>query len=128
LKPVSALDIISSLRYTLGKDNNEDPLPMIAPLKNTSTIRYQFSHFFLQLETEAAANQHSVSRKYGEDKTDGYILLHTRTGCQFLIAGKKTDLQLGIDNLLDKNYHEHLDWGNIKRPGRNGYVMLRLYF
>lgn len=127
-KPIAAIDIVSTLRYTNGKDNTGDPLPMIAPLKNTSTVRYQFSHFFLQLETEAASAQTEISGKYGEDKTNGYLLLHARSGCQFLLAGKKTDLQLGVENIFDKSYHEHLDWGNIKRPGRNGYLMIRLSF
>ncbi|MBI3137766.1 MAG: TonB-dependent receptor [Sphingobacteriales bacterium] len=127
-KPVAALDFISTLRYTRGEDHSGDPLPMIAPLKSTSTIRYQFSRFFLQAETEAATAQKKISNKYGEDKTPGYLLLHVRSGFSFQLAGKKTDLQYGIENLLDKNYHEHLDWGNVKRPGRNVYVLLRVKF
>lgn len=125
-KPVTAIDFISTLRYTRGEDNSGNPLPMIAPLKSTSTIRYQFSRFFLQAEAEAATAQNKISLKYGEDKTPGYLLLHFRSGFSFQIAGKKTDLQYGIENLLDKNYHEHLDWGNVKRPGRNVYVLLKV--
>lgn len=128
LKPVPQLDIVSTLRYTDGKDNTGDPLPMIAPLKSISSARYQFSLFFLQLETELAAPQREISHKYGEDQTDGYALLHIRSGFPFLLAGKKTDLQFGVENVFDKNYHEHLDWGNVKRPGRNGYVMLKWFF
>lgn len=128
LKPLSRLDIVSTLRYTDGRDHNEDPLPMIAPLKNTSSVRYQFSKVFLQLETETAADQRRISRKYGEDKTNGYILFHLRSGFSFLLAGKKTDLQFGVENLFDKKYHEHLDWGNVARPGRNGYVMVKWQF
>lgn len=125
-KPITAFDFISTIRYTRGEDNSADPLPMIAPLKNTSAIRYQFSRFFVQAETEAAAAQKKVSHKYGEDPTPGYLLLHLRSGFSFQLAGKKTDLQYGIENLFDKNYHEHLDWGNIKRPGRNVYLMLKI--
>lgn len=128
LKPISKLDMVTTLRYTVGRDHTGDPLPMIAPLKSTSSARYQFSHFFLQLETEIAAAQKQISVRYGEDKTPGYVLLHIRSGFPFLLAGKKTDLQFGAENLLDKNYHEHLDWGNVKRPGRNGYVMLKWFF
>ena len=128
LKPFAALDIVSTLRYTQGKDNTGDPLPMIAPLKNISTVRYQFSRLFLQVETEAAAAQNNVSQQYGEDPTPGYFLLHLRSGFSFQLMGKKTDLQYGVENLLDKNYHEHLDWGNVKRPGRNGYLMLKWFF
>lgn len=128
LKPVSQLDIVSTLRYTDGNDNTGDPLPMIAPLKSISSVRYQFSLFFLQLETELAAAQKKISYKYGEDQTDGYALLHIRSGFPFKLAGKKTELQFGVENIFDKKYHEHLDWGNVKRPGRNGYVMLKWFF
>ena len=127
-KPLAALDLISTLRYTRGKDNSGDPLPMIAPLKSNSVMRYQFSRFFVQAETEAAAAQMKVSPTYGEDPTSGYLLLHLRSGFSFKLLSKKTDLQYGVENLLDKNYHEHLDWGNVKRPGRNGYVMLKWFF
>lgn len=128
LKPVKQLDIISTLRYTNGKDNTGDPLPMIAPLKSVSSVRYQFSNLFLQLESETAAAQHKISSRYGEDKTGGYALLHIRSGYRFVLLGKKTDLQSGIENVLDKKYHEHLDWGNVARPGRNIYVTLRWVF
>lgn len=128
LKPVPQLDIVSTLRYTDGKDNTGDPLPMIAPLKSITSIRYQYSKVFLQLETEAAAPQHKISSRYGEDKTGGYALLHIRSGYRFILLGKKADLQAGIENILDKNFHEHLDWGNVKRQGRNAYLMLKWFF
>jgi iron complex outermembrane receptor protein len=128
LKPIPQLDIVSTLRYTDGNDNTGDPLPMIAPLKSISSVRYQFSPFFLQLETELAAAQNKISNKYGEDQTDGYALLHIRSGFPFMLAGKKTDLQFGVENVFDKKYHEHLDWGNVKRPGRNANLMLKWFF
>ena len=128
LKPLPQLDIVSTLRYTDGKDNTGDPLPMIAPLKSISSVRYQFNPFFLQLETELAAAQNKISIKYGEDRTNGYVLLHIRSGFPIMLAGKKTDLQFGVENLFDKNYHEHLDWGNVKRQGRNAYLMLKWFF
>jgi outer membrane receptor protein involved in Fe transport len=28
----------------------------------------------------------------------------------------------GIQNIFDRNYREHLDWGSIPRPGRNVYL------
>jgi iron complex outermembrane receptor protein len=128
LKPLPQLDIVSTLRYTDGNDNTGDPLPMIAPLKSISSVRYQFNPFFLQLETELAAAQNKISIKYGEDRTNGYALLHIRSGFPFRLAGKETDLQFGVENLFDKHYHEHLDWGNVKRQGRNAYLMLKWFF
>ena len=28
-------------------------------------------------------------------------------------------LSVGVENIFDANYHEHLDWGEISRMGRN---------
>jgi iron complex outermembrane recepter protein len=30
----------------------------------------------------------------------------------------------GVENLLNKSYSEHLDWGNYNRPGRNFNFMI----
>jgi iron complex outermembrane receptor protein len=31
-----------------------------------------------------------------------------------------------VENILNKAYSEHLDWGNYLRPGRNVYMHLSL--
>jgi iron complex outermembrane recepter protein len=128
LKPASQIDIISTLRYTRGKDNHNDPLPSIAPLKNTSSFRYQLNKAFLQLEYEASVKQNRINLKTGEDKTNGYILLNARFGYNIHLFNKMVELQAGVENILDKNYHEHLDWGNISRPGRNIYALIKCAF
>jgi iron complex outermembrane receptor protein len=38
------------------------------------------------------------------------------------------EIQAGVENILDKQYHEHLDWGNINRPGRNVYAQIKIFF
>ena len=128
LKPAAPIDIISTLRYTRGKDNDNNPLPSIAPLKNTSSFRYQLNKAFVQLEYDAALKQNRINLKTGEDKTDGYILLNARFGYNTNLFGKMVELQSGVENVLDKKYHEHLDWGNISRPGRNIYVLVKCVF
>lgn len=127
-KPVDEVSLISTLRYTYGKTNKGEALPMIAPLKNLSALRYQPGRVFLQAETEQASRQQRYSLIYGEDATAAYTLLHIRGGYSFSLWQKKTDLQAGIENILDKKYHEHTDWGNIPRPGRNFYMQLLMRF
>jgi len=122
------IDLISTLRYTYARDNEKQPLPLIAPLKNISSLRYHNKGFGMQLESEAAAAQKRISTKAGEDATPGYALIHVRTGYNFNINKNAIELQAGIDNILDKNYHEHLDWGNIARPGRNIYLQVKASF
>jgi iron complex outermembrane receptor protein len=82
----------------------------------------------VQAEYEAAASQKKVNPEAGEDATDGYLIFHGRLGLNLDIFKINSDLQFGVENILDKKYHEHLDWGNIPRPGRNVYAMIKFSF
>ena len=119
---------MSAIRYTLAKDNNNEPLPFVAPLKNINSVSYQPGHFSVQLETETALSQNKVSGHYGEDVTPGYFLLNSRFGYNSSILKKNAEIQAGVENIFDKKYHEHLDWGNIPRPGRNIYLQIKIAF
>ncbi|MEQ1554863.1 MAG: TonB-dependent receptor [Ferruginibacter sp.] len=119
---------VSTFRYTNAKDNNNMHLPFVSPLKNTTTLRYQPNHFFAQLETEIAASQNTISKNYGEDATASYFLLHSRIGYNTKLYKNNIELQAGVENIFNKNYHDHLDWGNIPRMGRNIYLQLKFYF
>ena len=120
------IDIISTLRYTKAQDQNKQPLPYVSPIKNLNSIRYLLNQFSAQFETEAALSQKEVNLNYGEDPTDGYLLLHGRFGYSTHLFQNATEIQFGVENILDKKYHDHLDWGNIARPGRNFYVQLKI--
>lgn len=124
--PVPGADITTTLRYTVARDNNNAALPFVAPVKNITAVRYQPKRFSIQLESEAAFSQNQVSKQYGEDATDGFVLLHCRLGYNTSIFKNSVELQAGVENVFDKKYHEHLDWGNIARPGRNIYVQLKV--
>jgi iron complex outermembrane receptor protein len=124
----SKTEMVSTLRYNRGTDNNKQPLSFISPIKNVSSVRYKAGNFTAQLESEAATAQKRVSVKTGEDATPGYVLFHIRLGYLFSFLQKKIQIQSGIENLLDKEYHDHLDWGNISRPGRNIYLQVKVIF
>ncbi|HQV54759.1 MAG TPA: TonB-dependent receptor [Chitinophagaceae bacterium] len=128
LKPTADLDIVSTVRYTKGKDADGNPLPFIAPFKNLTSFRYQPGIISIQLESETALQQNKVSYQAGEDKTPGYFLLNTRLGYATTISKSSVELQVGVENIFDKKYYEHLDWGNINRSGRNIYVQTKLLF
>ncbi|MGF2410924.1 TonB-dependent receptor domain-containing protein [Ferruginibacter sp.] len=127
-KPSAAIDIVTTVRYTSAKDNNKQPLPYVAPFKNINSVRYQPKRFSVQVETETALDQNKISKQYGEDKTAGYFLLHGRLGYGATIFKNNIELQAGVENIFDKKYHDHLDWGNVARPGRNFYVQLQFTF
>lgn len=122
------VDLMTTLRYTTAKDKHNNPLPFIAPLKNVTSLRYQSKKFSAQLESELALKQSRINTSSGEDSTPGYALLHARFGYNTTLFTNNLLFQAGVENMLDKEYHEHLDWGNIPRPGRNIYLQIRLQF
>jgi iron complex outermembrane receptor protein len=128
LNPLKNWQAVSTLRYTYGITNENEPLPLIPPLKNIGSVRYQPGKFSAQIEYEAASHQYRINSDAGEDKTEGYFLLHTRLGYLINIFKSNSEIQLGVENILDKKYHENTDWGNIPRPGRNIYVQLKISF
>lgn len=122
------LQWINTLRYNYAKDGTGSPLPQIAPLKYIGVMRYGFQQFSAGMEMEYTARQSRIDKTFGEDPTASYMLLHFRSGYQFLLGNVRNEIQIGCENLLDKQYHEHLDWGNIARPGRNIYVTYKVVF
>ncbi len=127
-KPGKYWQVVSTLRYTYGATSEKEPLPMIPPIKNIGSARFQPGRFSVQLEYEAASRQDRINIEAGEDKTDGYFLLHGRLGYVMDIFKSNSEIQFGVENILDKLYHEHQDWGNIPRPGRNVYIQVKISF
>ncbi|MFZ1527453.1 MAG: TonB-dependent receptor [Ferruginibacter sp.] len=120
--------LVNTFRYTRSTDNTGKAIPLIAPLKNISSVRFQPGRLFVQLESEAAKKQNRYNAAAGEDATAGFILMHTRAGYHFNTHKAGIEIQAGIENILDKKYHEHTDWGNIPRPGRNFYIQAGIGF
>jgi iron complex outermembrane receptor protein len=127
-KITGGLALVSTLRSTVASDNKGKPLPLIPPLKNITSLRYAINKVFAQLECESAAAQNRVNASVGEMATPGYALLHARVGYNATIWQKQFSVQAGIENMLDAAYREHLDWGNVLRPGRNIYLQLKYSF
>jgi iron complex outermembrane receptor protein len=53
-KPAKTVQIVSTFKYNYGADNNKTPLPLIAPLKNITSIRKEIKRWNLLAETEMA--------------------------------------------------------------------------
>jgi iron complex outermembrane recepter protein len=116
---VKNLMLLHTSRYLYGWRENFTPLPQVAPYKSFTSVRYSRKLWNLQLENEWAAAQTHIDPEMGEDATDSFILFHLRGQIQLPVNRKSLALTLAIENLLNNYYHEHLDWGNIPRPGRN---------
>jgi len=99
------------VNYVRGKRKNvSDNLYRIAPLNGLLTLTYQGQNWSTTLESVWATEQDDVSQENAEQETSGYGLLNLKGDWQF---NKHLRLALGIDNLLDKRYSDHL--GGINR-------------
>ena len=125
VQPVRSIQWINTLKYTHGTVSSGEPLPLMPPLRVSSSLDYIYQQLEFQVHVEYASAQNRVSKSIGEDNTPAFWVagLHA--------AWKQSDaltIGTGIDNMFDRKYHEHLDWGGIPRPGRNIYVNLNFRF
>lgn len=127
-QPTARTQVVSTLKYAHGNDAAGAPLPMMAPLRNISSVRYLFPKLWLQVELEMAAAQTRVSKAANERSTGSFTLYHFRAGYQSKIKNLSWQLNAGVENIFDVYYREHLDWGNIARPGRNIYLQIGIGF
>lgn len=120
----SGLDLAGSLSYTYGHNISlNDPMPMVPPLKGFVSIRYRQERWWSEMESRWAMPQNRASMAADEDKTDGFNVLSIRGGVQVV---SQVALKMGIENILDTFYHEHLSIGNLPGRGRNVFVAMSL--
>ena len=102
-----------STMYAWGKNTTDDkPLPQIAPLEARFNLRYVANKYNLGLLWRAVAEQNRVSLHQGN--IVGYDLKPSKGFSTLSLNGsynlrKDVDLSIGVDNLLDKTYTEHLN-------------------
>jgi len=123
-KPIQSIELFGILKYNYGSLQNNDPLPLIQPLKTIVSATYKKANYFFQFEIESSAKQARINANFGEGLTDGFTLLNFRSGYDIKWSKSMLGLNFGIDNIMNKIYSEHLDWGNYYRPGRNFYFGL----
>lgn len=123
-----------TLSYVRGKRTDEqDNLYRIAPLTSVVELIYQRERWFVSAENVAAARQDEVAAYNDETETAGWGILNLRGAVQL---GDHFTLGLGIENLFDKVYRDHLGGYNRVRDsdvpvgarivsmGRNLYLKL----
>ncbi|RIH65056.1 TonB-dependent receptor [Mariniphaga sediminis] len=121
-EPFQWLEFFNVMKYNWGETFANRPLPLIPPLKNLFSVHVEGKNFNVQAETEYSAPQNRINKNFGETETPGFFLLHFKTGYKIKAGPSVIHLNAGIENILDKVYSEHLDWGNYNRPGRNFYL------
>ncbi|MEL7833118.1 TonB-dependent receptor [Fodinibius sp. Rm-B-1B1-1] len=118
------LQLSGSLNYLWGKDTKlDEPALGVSPLSGSAGFRYDFVEWplFLESTAEFVGKQDRVATARGETSTGGYTVVDLLGGWTF---GNNISLQMGVKNLFDHQYVNHLNAKNpftmspIAEPGR----------
>jgi iron complex outermembrane receptor protein len=123
-----------NLGYVRGKRTDvADNLYRIAPLSSYLELTYKRKNYFVAMESIAASKQNKVSVYNNEKPSSGWAILNLRVG---YTLNKAFDINLGVENLFDKDYQDHLGGYNrvadsdvplrerLYSKGRNYYIRL----
>jgi len=108
------------------KNINSSNVAEIPPLKTRIALRYDKGSYFGEMETILSATQNRTDTDLREQKTSGYGVVNIKVGGNF----KGFTLNVGIDNVFDKRYFEHLSYQRdpfatgvkVPEPGRTFYI------
>ncbi len=133
----------ASLAYSWGRNNSDQrPLPQMPPLEARLGLTYEQGNWSSTALWRVVSSQHQVAINEGNaagkdfGSSTGFTVLSANMAYKF---NKQVKISAGIDNLLDKNYSEHLNLaGNnsfgyaartaINEPGRTAWTKLNITF
>jgi len=96
----------SSLSYVRGQRKDiDDDLYRIAPLSLYNSLSWRQNNWQVSAQWVLLAQQNKVSASQDELQSAGYGLLHVNLGYQ---VSQALEVNLGVKNLLDKQYSPHL--------------------
>ncbi|WP_417819204.1 TonB-dependent receptor domain-containing protein [Terasakiella sp.] len=136
---MEGLNLALNVAYTYG-ENDEDnrPLAQIAPLEVGAALEYSTADWMSGLRMRAAAKQNradigAVTSGQDIEKTGGYAVFDVYGK---IWAFKPFDLALGVTNVLDKTYSNHLNRGSsfdntvakVNEPGRSFFLRVNADF
>lgn len=127
-KPIDWLDIRTTYAYTIGDKLaagiKVEPLRRMPPQHGSLSLRFLTPRkFFVMPEIVWAADQNRLAagdisdKRIGPNGTDGYAVLHVRTGAELYEGGH---LAFGLENVFDAAYKSH--GSGVYFPGRNLYL------
>ena len=120
-----------NIAYARGKnDTTHEPLRFIAPLNGLAGLRQRMeSGFWWAFEGRWAASMDNTPS--GVNHSDAWLVLNARAGYGFMLGGLRNEIVAGIDNILDKAYHNYLATSRgieLMEPGLNAYATWRVKF
>jgi len=119
LNPIEGLYFFNLSKFTWGQLNSGEPIPLISPLKNIFSVSYEKNNITFQVDNEMSLRQARVNLQYGETISPSYTIFNIKSSYHLMFSSVMLDGSIGITNLLNAAYYEHLDWGHILRPGRS---------
>ena len=123
-KPLSWLAWNTRLSYAIGRDDEEDPLPLISPFAYTSHLSFSYKRFQGKVEVRGNSRQVNYGKKYGETVSPAWAVVGISGQYTLPVQGHNLTLRAGVENLADKRYTTYADWCDIPQKGRNVYVNL----
>lgn len=106
----------SKVQFTESQlQRSGEPLPLNPPLSFQNKFNYKTKVFKGSLVIRGAAQRRRISRKYSiEDATDRWAV------CDAVFSRDVGNLNLNlvVNNIFDRNYTEHLSFGNLPSRGR----------
>jgi len=108
-----------------------EPLPQVPPFEARMNLYYGFfeGKVVPEIGIRAVARKSDVSQSFGETPTPGFVLVNFLVNIAYF---KFFDISLGVNNLFDKAYYEHLNRRvrttgvPIYEPGRNFFVNIKM--
>jgi hemoglobin/transferrin/lactoferrin receptor protein len=126
-----AFSLYANAAYTNGKNKTEDEnLAFIAPLNGLVGVRYQPAFgFWGDLALKWAARQDEPA--LDEEETPGWAVINAKCGYRFKVRNTVHDIMVGADNLLDRDYRNHLSTSRgveLTEPGLNLFASWKMEF
>lgn len=107
LRLLDGLELNGTASYVRGTlQESEEPLPLIPPLNGRFGIDYDRPDWFVGVEAELAARQDRIARF--ETETAGYTVFHASGGVRLTVGGRLNVLTVGVENLTNEQYRNHL--------------------
>ncbi|MCF8262399.1 MAG: TonB-dependent receptor [Melioribacteraceae bacterium] len=128
-KPSGNFSFYGGGSYTYGENSDvKKPLPQIPPFKVNLGTRFNIGDFNLSLSAEGASAQKRVDDF--EKPTVGYLILNQSTQYSFTNSNMIHSFSLGIDNIFNKEYRNHLSRVKsiIPEAGRNIRLTYKMLF
>jgi len=119
VNPIEGLYFFNLSKFTWGQLNSAEPIPLISPFKNLFSVSYEKNNLTFQVDNEMSLRQTRINLQYGETISPSYTIFNIKSSYRLMFSSVMLDGSIGITNLLNAAYYEHLDWGHILRPGRS---------